>query len=625
MPADPAETVARFTLHPGVTTDPFTLALPGLSARVRVTSATGKETMNALYRFDVGVLVEADDGFARNVMETPASLAMHFDGVPARVVHGIVSACRATGRDHAGRAIHTLRLVPRLARLKKRRTSRIFQDLTTREIVEQVLAISRVPNRWQLARDFPKRAYCVQYDETDYAFVARLCAADGIFFSFEHPLEDGAEEIVSFSDTADAYAPVDGPAELRFRAPGGGGDGGALTAAEDHVQRFDLRHAMRSKRVLLRRFDFQKPPIPHRDAAALDAAPPPEDDRAAMRVYVDRGETVYEHQQTREQALLDPIRASTALEAERADAALAEGETAGRRLLPGRRFRLSDHPLAELDGEYVVVSCEHECREPLYAGAGQPVYRNRFVAVPARVPFRTTRPPRTVRQSLETAIVVGPKEEEIHTDLLGRVKVQFHWDLQGQYDERSSAWLRVVQPWAGTGYGAQFLPRVGHEVLVGYVDGDADRPIVLGSLHNGVNLPPFTFPRDKTQSGIKTWTSPDGQGGHELLFEDRAGSELVSLRSNRTLALSGAEDSSLGAERDMRITAGRDRTDEVLGDAETRIDGDEERKTKGDRRTLVGGNDDEEVKGRREAEGTATSPCASSGGRCAWSAGGAPP
>src|SRR6185437_13658773 len=222
-----------------------------------------------------------------------------------------------------------------------------------------------------------------------------------------------------------------------------------------------------------------------------------------------------------------------------------EAETAGRRLVPGRRFRLVEHSLPELDGEYVVTSCEHECHTPNWAVEGKPVYRNRFRAVPASVPFRAERPLRKVRQSLETATVVGPVGEEIYTDESGRVKVQFHWDLQGKFNDKSSAWLRVVQPWAGTGYGAQFLPRIGHEVLVGYVDGDADRPIVLGSLHNGVNQTPFTFPRDKTQSGIKTWTSPDGQGGHELIFEDKAGSEIVALRSCRTLALVGAEDSSL--------------------------------------------------------------------------------
>jgi type VI secretion system secreted protein VgrG len=406
-----------------MSTDHFSLVLPKLAARVQVTSATGNEAMNGLYRFDISVLVDGDPDFARRVIETPATLTMAFGGLPVRAVHGIVSACRARGRDLSGATIYTLRLVPRLARLKKRRTSRIFQDLTTREIVERVLALSRIKNRWHTSLPAQKRAYCVQYDETDYAFVARLCAADGIFFSFEHPIEDGAEEIVSFGDTASGYASVDGEAGFHFRPPGG--DGGALTASDDHVQRFHIRHAMRSKRVLFRRFDFEKPPIPRRDAAGHDGAVPL-DDQGSMRAFVDDETTIYEHQHTREQARLEPIAARTALEAETADAALAEGETAGRRLMPGRRFRLDEHVLPELDGDYVVVSCKHECHSPQWAQGGQEVYRNQFVAVPASVPFRTARPKRRVRQSLETATVVGPAGEEIYTDELGRVKVQFH-------------------------------------------------------------------------------------------------------------------------------------------------------------------------------------------------------
>ncbi len=580
-----------------MTTEHFTLDLLEVAGDLQVIGATGTEAMNALFHFDVHALVAADRGFARRAIETPATLSMLFDGAMARAVHGIVGACKATGQEDAGRPIFLIRIVPRMARLRLRRTSRIFQDMSTREIVEQVLAVSRVPNRWELARDLPKRAYCVQYDETDYDFVTRLCADDGIFFSFEHPLDgSGVEEILVLADTPASYAPIDGLFRFRPTVTGGAG----MKTEEAHIQAFGLRHAMTTTRVLLRRFDFEKPPIPRRDAAGLDGALHA-DDLGAMRALVDGAATVYDHEQTREQALLEPIAAETALEAETAEAAVVEAETAGRRMVPGGRFRLAEHSLPELDGEYVVTSCSHECRSPQWAGS-EPVFRNRFTAVPASVPYRAQRSRRQVRQSIETATVVGPAGDEIYTDELGRIKVQFHWDLAGGFDDQSSAWLRVAQAWAGTGYGAQFLPRVGHEVLVGYIDDDADRPVVLGSLHNGNNQTPFTFPRDKTQSGIKTWTSPNGQGGHELLFEDKAGSELVALRSNRTLALSGAEDASLGAERDMRLTSGRDREDEVLGDAGTRIDGDEERRTKGKRRTLVGGNDDQEVKGRRGAE-----------------------
>lgn len=581
-----------------MTTDPFVLSLPGSSTDIQVTSVIGEETMSALYRFDVRALVDGDDGFSRRAIGAAALLTMHFDGAVTRAVHGIVSTCQITGRTESGAAISTLRLVPRMGRMKKRRTSRIFQDLTTREIVEQVLAFSRVASRWQIARELPKRAYCVQYDETDFAFVARLCASEGIFFSFDHPIDaTAAGEVLVLADSVNAYAPIDGKPDLKFRPTGV--DGSAMRIEEDHLQAFQLRHATRTKRVLLRRFDFEKPPIPRLDSADVGRSTPLTD-LESMRAFVDQGSTTYEHQHTREEALLDPIPAQLALEAETADAALAELETACRRVQPGRRFRLAEHSLPELDGEYVAISCSHEGHSPRFAKAGEPVYRNRTTAVPATVPFRPKRPRTMVRQTLETAAVVGPPGQEIHTDEYGRIKVQFHWDLQGTFTDQSSCWLRVAQPWAGSGYGVQFLPRVGSEVLVGYVHGDADRPVVLGSLHNGLNATPFSFPRDLTRSGIKTSTSPGGGGGHELMFEDRAGAELVALRSNRTMTITAAEDASLDANRDLRVTAGGDRTDEVLGDAAVTVNGTETRTTDGARRTVVGGNDALNVKGKRD-------------------------
>lgn len=581
-----------------MTTEPFSLFFPESSTDLEVTSALGEEAMSALYRFDVRVLVDGDDGFARRAIGAAALLTMQFDGAAIRTVHGIVSTCQITGRTESGAAISTLRIVPRMSRLKKRRTSRIFQDVTTREIVDQVLAFSRVASRWQIARELPTRAYCVQYDETDYAFVTRLCASEGIFFSFDHPIDPSAAgEVLVLADSANAYALIDGQPDLRFRPTGA--DGSAMRIEENHFQAFSLRHATRTKRVLLRRFDFEKPPIPRLDSADVGRSVPLSD-LESMRAFVDGDSTTYEHQHTREEALLAPIPAQFVLEAETADAALANAETACRRMQPARRFRLEGHSLPEIDGDYVVISCFHECHSPRFAKTGEPVYRNRVTAVPAAVPFRPKRRRQMVRQTLETAAVVGPPGQEIHTDELGRIKVQFHWDLQGTFTDQSSCWLRVAQPWAGSGYGVQFLPRVGSEVLVGYVHGDADRPVVLGSLHNGLNATPFSFPKDLTRSGIKTSTSPGGGGGHELMFEDRAGAELVALRSNRTMTISAAEDAALGAARDLRVTAGGDRTDEVLGDADVTVNGAETRTTNGARRTVVGGNDALNVKGKRD-------------------------
>jgi type VI secretion system secreted protein VgrG len=574
--------------------DQFTLTLPDFPGAPEVTSLTGQEAMSALYHFDVHVLLAAEDGFVSQSLETPATLTLSFDDAPARAVQGIVSSCEATGLDERGVPSFVLQIVPRLARLEKRSTSRIFQDQTTREIVEYVIALFSIPNRWQLTRQLPKRAYCVQYDETDYAFITRMLASEGIFFYFDHPTAEGAEETLVLSDSVQGYAPIDGSPTLQYRPLGAAGS--ALTVAEDQIQAFGLRRAMRSKRVLLRRFEFQRPPIPHVDAAARDGARQT-GDLDSMRAFVDTGTTVYEHQQTREDALVDPIPARIALEAETADAALAEGETACRRLLPGRTFQLLDATLPELDGSYVVVSTSHEGYTPTRAAAGQQVFTSRFTAVPAAVPFRPPYPRRVVRQTFETATVVGPVDQEIFTDEFGRIKVQFHWDLQGKFTDKSSTWLRVVQPWAGFGYGVQFLPRIGHEVVVGYIDGDADRPMVFGSVHNGVNPTPYTFPRDRAMSGIKTWSTPSGAGGHELLFDDSAGSELVALRSVRRMQVGAVSDATADVGDDLAVTVGGDRSDAVTGDASTRIGGDELCETGGDRTTMIGGDASLDVRG----------------------------
>ena len=440
----------------------------------------------------------------------------------------------------------------------------------------------------------PKRVYCIQYDETDYAFVTRICAADGIFFSFEHPLDaSGTNEMFVFADHVGAYTPLEGP--FRFRP-----NGNALMSEENHVQSFRVRHAMTTTRVLLRRFDFEKPPIPRRDAASLDRARST-DDKDSMRKFVDESSTVYEHQNTREQALIEPIAAQTALEAETAGAAVVEAETAGRRFVPGHRFRLVDHTLPELNGEYVVTSCAHECHAPQWA-ASRSIFTNRFSAVPASVPFRAARPQRQVRQSMETATVVGPNAEEIYTDELGRVKVQFHWDLEGNFDDSSSAWLRVAQAWAGAGYGVQFVPRVGHEVLVGYIDGDTDRPVVVASLHNGLLPPAVRLPERQTQSGIFTSSTPSGAGGNALLFDDQRGAEVVALRSSRTLELSASENATLSANDQLTVAAGAGMIARAGADYRAEIDGASSTVVGKASKSVVGEDDTTLIGGARHVE-----------------------
>ena len=250
------------------------------------------------------------------------------------------------------------------------------------------------------------------------------------------------------------------------------------------------------------------------------------------------------------------------------------------RLVPGKRFALTEHPNDTLNQPYVALRVEHEGRHPeafqgLGGGAERDVYRNRFSCLPAETPARPRRPKRRLQQVMETATVVGPGGEEIYTDEFGRIKVQFHWDAQGKCDERSSCWIRTMQPWAGAAWGFQFIPRIGMEVVVAFSGGDTDRPLVLGTAYNGVAPPPFPLPENKTQSGIRTRSSPGGQGSNELMFEDAAGREQIFLH----------------AQRDLQEVIERDHRRTVRGEEAVTVDGGRETTIAKDHVRTVLGNE----------------------------------
>ena len=581
----------------------FELSLGGFVGDLRVVGFEGSEAMNRLYRFDIRLTVPGADaaGFAEKALEMPATLTMRFGAGDHRTVHGVVTGCQAVGRSKSGLVFFSIRLEPRMVLLRRRRTTRIFQDISTKEIVSAVLAPRGIAQRWRLGRELPKRAYAVQYDETDYAFVTRLLAEEGLMFSFDQPRELGGDgtntgmgrsEVVVITDTAESYAPIEGVYELPFRGP----DHEGMVQDEEHIQAFSLRHRVRSKGVLLRGFDAEKPPLTPRDAATTEGAPRI-DRPEAMRTLAKQDMTIYEPQHTREEALTQPVLAANYLEAERATARIADGRSACRRLLPGRKLRLIEHELPEIDGEYVVVSCDHVGWAPEAAPDGAAIYRNEFTCAPADVPQRPRRPRSKPRQTLETAVVTGPAGQEIHTDELGRIKVQFHWDLDGELDERSSCWLRVAQAWAGAGFGAQFIPRVGSEVLVGFIAGDPDRPVVTGCLHNGVSPNPWSLPRDNTRSGILTRSTPGPGATNELSFQDRTGDEEVVLRSAKTLSVSSLGDAVVRSGADLRVESAANRAESVELDSSEKIGGSSDVRIAGSQFTEVGGDVNAVVQG----------------------------
>ncbi|MFO0546977.1 MAG: type VI secretion system tip protein TssI/VgrG [Polyangiaceae bacterium] len=507
--------------------DRFTLTVADIPAgEIDVISFTGREGVNRLYRFDVRLLSNSPRVAPEQLLGKRARLAIGGVQTP-RYVHGVVSRI-APLTTIRGETSYSLRIVPRADLLSRRKTSRIFQDKTTPEIVDAVVGELGATVEHRLERTYAKREYCVQYQETDLEFVTRLLAEEGVFYFFTHAspaspdaAADEAREVLVLADSSAAYSDIDGTTQLPFR------EAGSLVS-DEAIYQFRLERRVREGSTLVRGFDYEKPqfvPVAQARVPASDGF-----DETPLRAY--------DHDRVLEPKTVGGHVAELRLEELRSRAKLGAAESSSPRLVPGARFELVEHPHDGTSGKYVVAEIQHQGHEPRHGAprdGNELSYSNRLRCVPESVALRRKRPARRVLQVTETAVVVGPPGEEIHTDELGRIKIQFHWDLEGKNDEHSSCWVRVMQAWSGASWGTQFIPRVGMEAVVSFTGGDPDRPIVLGCVYNGATPTPFALPGEKTKSGIRTRSSPGGKGYNQLSFQDSAGAEEIYLHAERDL------------------------------------------------------------------------------------------
>lgn len=433
----------------------------------------------------------------------------------------------------------------------------------------------------------------------------------------------GSYEAVPTDGGWDAALPAGTAADsptLVFRSS----EGGAIDESE--VERFSLVRTVQPKSALVGDFDFRHPSLMLRDAhgvapAARDGmlGTPPIGfggalDADRLRVYehhdyVDRESGSPAAFPEGDDGLRQP-RARRLLEQLRSEAYLAQGVSHCRRLVAGHSFRLADHPLARLNGDYVITHVEHEGRAPEWFpehGADQ-VFVSKFQCAPRSVVVRPPPPPLRTRQVSETATVSGPPGEEIFTDQHGRIKVRFHWDLDDPKNDATSCWMRVMQPWAGARWGHQFIPRVGMEVVVTFLGGDPDRPLVTGCVSNGSHPPSFPLPESRTRSGVRTHSTPSAPGQlgfNELSFEDAVGKEQVYLRAERDLVEEVQNDHRTTVDGNQRTTVKglqhatveQHRSDEVLGNERRRVAGNAISAVEGDREDQVTGQLTTKVQG----------------------------
>ncbi|WP_437275319.1 type VI secretion system tip protein TssI/VgrG [Sorangium sp. So ce375] len=505
------------------------LTIDGLKTSLEVKELAGAEAISELYAFDITVEC-ADTNLDLDALVAESAVLTLDHGASARHLHGIVSRLeQVLTLEH--RAAYRATLVPEVWLLDQRYDCRIFQGVTTAEVIERVLKLGGV-RRFEmvLQRSYEARDVCVQYRESDWAFLSRLMEEEGIFYYFEHT-DAGATLMIS--DTAQVHAPIS-PKELRYRAVTG-----ALHTGEG-IDSFRFAQRVRPGKVTTRDVPFENP------ASVVDTA-------AEKGRHTDLAVFAYPASPAAE------IR----LDALQATASVGQGEACTVRLAPGARFRIEDHPRESFNAEYLVTRLQHAARLDSKEG-----YRCTFECVPAGVAFRP--PCRTQKPRIagpQAATVVGTQGAEIETDSDGRVRVRLHWDRNGNASD-NACWVHVAQMASGAGYGAMHIPRVGSAVLVEFLDGDPDRPIVTGRVYTVVSPYPYALPAEKTKSTLRTRTTPGGGGYNELRFEDQSGREEVYLRAQRDLKVDALNDArhTVGGDDALAVTGDHTKT---IGGAET--------------------------------------------------------
>lgn len=452
------------------------------------------------------------------------------------------------------------------------------------EIVGAVLDEHRVAHRFALARDYPRRSYCVQYRESDLAFVTRLLAEEGISFYFADAGENASlASAMVMVDEAQLAPPISGSPELVFRQESPG-----MPPRENHVLAFAHERRLAPARVRMRDYDFHRPLMELTGTASIEEKLSPGVD---FEDYERHGEFEESDARDEEAALI--------LEQLRRRALVVEGRSPCRRLAPGLRFQLAEHDSAPLNAEYRLTRVDHRGFGSGVVPSGQLQYQVTFAAVPVAAPPRPRRPRRVLHQVVESATVSGPPEQEIYVDEHGRIRVQFHWDPDAD-PAHSSCWMRVVQALSGEGWGSQFIPRVGMEVLVTFLGGDPDRPVILGCLPNATHPVPFSLPGSAAKSGIRTRSTPGGGGYNEISFDESAGAEVLTVRAQKDYTEEATENKSsiVGADRSANV-GGAD-TLNVIGNRTIAVGGDQREEIDGDDARFVLGATTHELFGNRD-------------------------
>ena len=548
----------------------FSLTAQASPHPLEVLAFSGDEAISTPFSFAVEVVCERPDLDLEALLYTPAFLAFDTQG------HGVHGQIYSIVKSSSGPRLthYRLSLRPQLAYLLHRTNHRIFQNQTVQRIIETLLeehGIFSIDYGFTLQAAYAPREYCVQYGESDLHFIQRLCFEEGIHYLFRHS-PDG--HFLQFGDGEAAFTPSRGATPFK--------PDNAMVAGEPSVHSFRVKLSRRFNSAVSRDYNFKVASRTLEADSRANLHERPLEDYTYPGGFTDHADGERQSQ--------------LALERHQADRCEGRGDSDQPTLCSGQFLTLTEHPNPTFNAPWLLTHVRHEGKQPQVLkeqGGGSDIehlidftqgYRNRFRSIPETVTYRSSTVfAKPVVAGYQTARVTGPTGEDIHTDAFGRVRVKFHWDRSEVNNEHSSCWVRVASSWAGDSYGVVITPRVGMEVMISYLEGDVDRPVVTGCLASSITPTPLTLPAENTQSVLRSRSTPGGSGHNELRLQDRKGQELIYLHAQRDLRQHIEHDSHLHVEGKREET--------IEGNSRVVLDAEDQQTVTGDRKTMINASD----------------------------------
>ena len=578
---------------------------------------SGHEAISQLFRFDLELLAEDRDkiNFDR-LLGGPVLISVELPDESERYFHGMCSRFTEGAQDGDDQNFspftnYRMEVVPLLWLLTKRWQSRIFQHITVPDILRECL--DGIPVNFELSGTFERRDYCVQYRESDFNFVSRLMEEEGIFYFFKHT-KDGHQMVVANTPQSNLDLPYSTSITYESMVSG--------NRPDDRIFVWEKTQEIRSGKYTLWDHNFELPhkhlegdepiqqtltvgTVTHNFSAANSSQLEIYDYPGGYAQRFDGITAGGSEQGSELQKIFTDNKRTTKIrmQQEAVSGLTILGSSSCRHFTSGHKFELEHH--FDGDGQYVLTSVSHNAWQRSYRSGTDDVfsYQNTFSCIPLSLPFRPLRSTsRPTIHGTQTALVVGPAGEEIFTDKYGRVKVQFHWDRQGKANENSSCWIRVAHDSAGKRWGSFYLPRIGHEVVVAFEEGDPDRPIIVGSVYNASEMPPYELPDQKTKSVLFKSNTYKGSGFNEIRIDDSKGKEQIFIYGQRNQDIRIKSDLMETIGNESHLIIGKDQLELVKGDKHQVVKGDLNEKVDGSVSLTVKMDQQEKVQGRYALE-----------------------